>query len=170
MQSILNSCNYKIYNLIKEEIAVDAQDSVSNIKLIKTDVEMQGFRNSHIRDGVSLVRFFSWLEHELLIKNSTINEYEAGEQLLRFKEDIPLYKGPSFSPIIGSGKNGAIIHYRAKINECDIIDKNKMLLCDSGGQYLDGTTDTTRTVHFGKPTEFEKEAYTRVQKRFIKIK
>ena len=159
---IQNSCNYKIYNWIKEDYAVDAPDLISSIKLIKTKVEMQGFRDSHIRDGATLVKFFAWLENELLNYNSKITEFEAGEQLLKFKEGFPLYKGPSFNPIVASGGNGSIIHYKAKNGDWSLIDKNKMLLWDSGGQYLDGTTDTTRTLHFGKPTEFEKQAYTRV--------
>lgn len=153
-----------MHSAIKAEWVVEAPDVVSELKLSKTELELQGYRNSQIRDGASLAKFFSWLESELIEHNSVITEYEAGVQLLKFKENVPLYMGPSFAPIFGSGENGAIVHYSAQKDACSAIDKSKMLLCDCGGQYLDGTTDTTRTFHFTSPNSLEKEMYTRVLK------
>ena len=74
------------------------------------------------------------------------------------------YMGLSFSTISSSGSNGSIIHYKPTPGHCKVIDVNKIYLCDSGAQYRDGTTDVTRTMHFGEPTDFEKEAFTRVLK------
>jgi Xaa-Pro aminopeptidase len=75
---------------------------------------------------------------------------------------LPLFQGLSFDTISSSGANGAIIHYKPDHGTCGTIDPKKVYLCDSGAQYLDGTTDTTRTLHFGTPTAEEVEAYTRV--------
>jgi Xaa-Pro aminopeptidase len=77
--------------------------------------------------------------------------------------------GPSFDTISSSGANGAIIHYKPEKTSCSIISKDQVYLCDSGGQFLDGTTDITRTLHFGSPTDYQKEAYTLVLKGHIKL-
>lgn len=79
------------------------------------------------------------------------------------------FQGLSFDTISGSGPNGAIIHYRAEKDTCRKLSVNEMYLCDSGGQYSDGTTDVTRTLHFGTPTDYEKECFTRVLKGHIGI-
>jgi Xaa-Pro aminopeptidase len=77
--------------------------------------------------------------------------------------------GPSFDTISSSGPNGAIIHYKPEKDSCSIISKDQVYLCDSGGQFLDGTTDITRTLHFGTPTDYQREAYTLVLKGHIAL-
>jgi Xaa-Pro aminopeptidase len=113
-------------------------------------------------------RYFCWLENELAGGNS-VTEAEGADQLEKLRSELSLFQGLSFDTISGSGPNGAIIHYKPDHENCSVIDKTKMYLCDSGGQYLDGTTDVTRTVHFGEPTAEEKECYTRVLKGHIQI-
>jgi len=96
-----------------------------------------------------------------------VNECEASDKLLEFRRKVSDFMYPSFATISSSGSNAAIIHYRPEPTTCAVIDKNQIYLCDSGGQYKDGTTDVTRTFHFGKPSEKEKQCYTGVLKGHI---
>lgn len=122
------------------------------MKAIKNDVEVQGMIKSHVRDGVALVRYFSWLEEQ--VKNKvTVTEITGADKLEEFRSRGENFKGLSFNTINGSGSNGAIIHYKASPETDKNITDTEMYLCDSGAQYLDGTTDVTRTWHFGTPTD-----------------
>lgn len=141
---------------------------VADLKAIKNQTEIAGFRASHIRDGAALARYFAWLE-EQLNEGKKISESGAADQLERFREELDLYKGLSFTTISSTGPNGAIIHYSPDPHNSDIIKKDQIYLCDSGAQFLDGTTDVTRTWHFGEPTEEEKRAFTRVLQGHIAI-
>ncbi|POY74768.1 hypothetical protein BMF94_2244 [Rhodotorula taiwanensis] len=143
---------------------------ISLLKARKNETEVQGFRNCHVRDGVALVRYFSWLERELNKGEKEWREYEAAEQLEEYRKQLDLFRGLSFNTISSTGANGSVIHYAPAANgESAVIDKNKIYLCDSGAQFLDGTTDVTRTLHFATPTAFEKRAYTRVLQGHIAI-
>ncbi|KAI0294854.1 Creatinase/aminopeptidase [Multifurca ochricompacta] len=134
---------------------------VADLKTIKNGTEIEGFRASHIRDGSALVRYFAWLE-EQLDKGVELSESQGADQLEKFRSELPLFKGLSFQTISSTGPNAAIIHYAPDPNDCAIIQKDQIYLCDSGGQYLDGTTDVTRTLHFGTPTTEQRRAFTRV--------
>ncbi|KAI9294101.1 Creatinase/aminopeptidase [Neoconidiobolus thromboides FSU 785] len=141
-------------------------------KAIKNDIELDGFRNCHVRDAVALVKYFAYLE-DLLTKSdyskNPITEAEAADKLLEFRKVNQDFVSDSFATISSTGPNGAIIHYHPTHQKCDQIQLNQMYLCDSGAQYKDGTTDVTRTWHFGSPTEFEKEAFTRVLQGVITL-
>ncbi|KAF8970449.1 Creatinase/aminopeptidase [Flammula alnicola] len=141
---------------------------ITDLKAIKNETELEGFRQSHIRDGAALARYFAWLE-EQLNNGAEINESQASDKLEKFRSELDLFQGLSFTTISSTGPNGAIIHYSPDPNDCDIIKKDQIYLCDSGGQYLDGTTDVTRTWHFGTPTDEEKRAFTRVLQGHISI-
>ncbi|KAI8924416.1 aminopeptidase P [Entophlyctis helioformis] len=160
---------------VKEALGGDANTVVARspiqmAKAIKNATELQGFRECHKRDAVALSRYFAWLEDELVNKkNTTITEAEGADRLEAFRKAIPDFVGLSFDTISSTGANGAIIHYKPEHGNCAVIDVNKMYLCDSGAQFLDGTTDTTRTMHFGTPTAREKDAYTRVLKGHIQL-
>lgn len=133
------------------------------MKAIKNDVEAQGMRDCHVRDGVALVKYFAWLENEVLNKRK-VTEITGATQLEEFRKVGANFQGLSFGTISGSGPNGSIIHYSPK-NETDRdITDQEMYLCDSGAQYSDGTTDVTRTWHFGTPSSYEIDAFTRVFK------
>ena len=141
------SCNYALYDAI--EVNKSEQDSLlSLLKARKNAVELKGMREAHVRDGAAVVRFLSWLERNLGKKKLT--ECDVSERLAKFRQEMSPDKfvGLSFDTIAGSGSNGAIIHYKPEPSSCAIVDPSKMFLCDSGGQYLDGTTDITRTVRF----------------------
>lgn len=142
---------------------------VASAKAIKNQVELDGMRACHIRDGVALIRFFAWLEDQLVVAKNTINEVEAADKLQTLRAEGQHFMGLSFDTISSTGANAAIIHYSPVPESCAVIDPTKIYLCDSGGQYLDGTTDTTRTLHFGEPTEMEKKAYTLVLKGHIAL-
>lgn len=141
---------------------------VIDLKSIKNSTEIEGFRQAHLRDGIALVRYFSWLERTLE-SGKTINEFDAASQLESFRKQLPLFKGLSFTTISSTGPNAAIIHYQPSSTISSVIDINQIYLCDSGAQFFDGTTDTTRTWHFGTPTEEEKRVYTRVLQGHIAI-
>ncbi|KAL7732375.1 hypothetical protein ACLKA6_004354 [Drosophila palustris] len=136
---------------------------IALLKAIKNDTEIEGFVNSHIRDGVALCQYFAWLE-DAVKKGEQVDEMSGADKLESFRKTKDNYMGLSFTTISSSGPNGSVIHYHpAKETNRPINDK-EVYLCDSGAQYLDGTTDVTRTFHFGNPTDFQKETYTRVLK------
>ncbi|KAI9622572.1 hypothetical protein KEM48_007189 [Puccinia striiformis f. sp. tritici PST-130] len=155
-----------------ESKTIQLRSPLQDLKAIKNETEIEGFRRSHIRDGVSLVTYFAWLEERLLSSPSEpLNEYDGASQLELFRKSLggEYFQGLSFDTISSSGPNAAIIHYSPPETDSAIIDKDQIYLCDSGAQYLDGTTDVTRTWHFGTPTAEEKRAFTRVLQGHINI-
>lgn len=165
-----NSVNQNIYLEIeknqKYSFHFEDFNAVEHTKYIKNETELRGFRDCHIRDGVALVRYFAWLENELLVEKAKINEFEAAEKSRKFREEGCLFVGESFACISSIGENSAIIHYSPEKEGSAELNYKKIYLCDSGAQYLDGTTDTTRTLYFdyeeSKKLTKEKEMYTRV--------
>ncbi|KTW27323.1 hypothetical protein T552_02307 [Pneumocystis carinii B80] len=141
---------------------------ISEAKTIKNEKEIEGMRNCHVRDGVALVKFFAWLE-EFLKNGGVLDEVDAADQLESYRKEQAHFVGLSFPTISSSGKNGAIIHYKPEKESCSPIDINHIYLCDSGAQYRDGTTDVTRTYHFGVPTEKERKTFTCVLKGHIAL-
>ena len=158
--------NHRMYIDIinaKKETFLIREDIIENIKYIKNPIEIEGFRKANLKDSVALIKFFAWLEEELVTKNrKDLNEYEIGIKNKQVREDQENYMGESFAPICACGPNAAIIHYEQNENLHSDANKDLILLCDTGAQYKEGTTDITRTVHYGNPTEKEKEMYTRV--------
>ncbi|EER27392.1 Xaa-Pro aminopeptidase, putative [Coccidioides posadasii C735 delta SOWgp] len=152
-----------------EEKVEEVRSPIADAKAVKNAVELEGTRACHIRDGAALTEYFAWLENELINKKTVLNEVDASDKLAQIRSKHKDFVGLSFDTISSTGPNAAIIHYRAERGNCPNIDPNAVYLCDSGAQYLDGTTDTTRTLHFGKPTEMEKKAYTLVLKGLISI-
>ncbi|KAK7397207.1 hypothetical protein VNO78_18374 [Psophocarpus tetragonolobus] len=148
--------------------AVHKVSPVSLAKAIKNESELEGMRNCHLRDAAALAQFWDWLETEIT-KDSILTEVEVSDKLLEFRSKQAGFLDTSFDTISGSGPNGAIIHYKPEPESCSFVDANKLFLLDSGAQYVDGTTDITRTVHFGKPTEREKECFTRVLQGHIAL-
>lgn len=141
---------------------------VAFAKAIKNDAELEGMRNCHLRDAAALAQFWAWMEEEIH-KDVKLTEVDVADKLLEFRSRQSGFMDTSFDTISGSGANGAIIHYKPEPDSCSIVDANKLFLLDSGAQYVDGTTDITRTVHFGEPTAREKECFTRVLKGHIAL-
>lgn len=134
-------------------------------KAEKNRTELKGMINAHIRDGVAMCKFLAWFEKNY--KGKT--EIDIVKKLLEFRKKQPLFYSLSFGTIAGSGENSAIIHYQPKEKSCTKIKENSVLLLDSGGQYLDGTTDITRTIVVGKPSKDMVEKFTLVLKAHIAL-
>jgi len=170
---VSDKCNLALYETLNQNKKTTVEVVKSPLllpKALKNDVELNGFRESNRYDVSALVRYFAWLENELCVNNNTeLTEFAAAEKLEEFRSQLPKFMGLSFETISSTGPNGAIIHYSPTKDQCSVIDKDQFYLCDSGGQYLNGTTDVTRTVHFGQPSDLEKDCYTRVLKGHIGI-
>ena len=136
-------------------------------KAVKNAVEVEGKRSAHIRDGAAMVRFLRWLEEA--VPAGGVTELSVARELDRFRAQGQLYRGPSFEPIVGYRAHGAIVHYEATEESSFAIHGEDLLLVDSGGQYLDGTTDITRTVALGRPTAEQRVRFTLVLKGHIQI-
>lgn len=121
-------------------------------------------RRCNVKDCAAIVKYFAYLEEELKNPDHTLDEYTGARKVEEFRTFGELYVGPSFDTISSIGPNGAVIHYKPAKETALRLNNNEIYLLDSGGQYLEGTTDITRCGHFcgQNPTDFQKEAYTRV--------
>ena len=156
LEKILN----KRFKIIKHD------DPIYFLKSIKNKVEISNMIQTHIIDGVALTKFIYWLKNKTKFN---ITEVDAQNKLEKFRKKNSKYLFPSFPTIAGSGKNGAIVHYRAKKNNTKLLKKNEIFLCDSGGQYKFGTTDVTRTICFKNQSKKIKNAFTNVLKGHIAV-
>ena len=152
-----------------EEKVDEVRSPVGDAKAVKNSTELEGMRQCHIRDGAALSEYFAWLEHELVEQKTALDEVQASDKLEAIRSKHDKFAGLSFDTISSTGPNAAVIHYKAEPGNCSVIDPAKVYLCDSGAQYFDGTTDTTRTLHFGEPTPQERESYTLVLKGNIAL-
>lgn len=137
------------------------------MKAIKNPIELEGFRTVMVRDGVAMVKFLHWLTHN--VGNEVMDEYTIGEKLEAFRAEGENFVGTSFGSIIGYKGNGAIIHYSAKEGDCATVERDASILVDSGGQYLEGTTDITRTFPLGEVSEEFKRDSTLVLQGMIRL-
>lgn len=140
-------------------------DNTTIEKALKNTTELKGMRNAHLRDGVALSKFIYWLSQNYKDKTET----EVAKKLLSFRQKEPDFFSESFATIAGFGKNAAIVHYHAPEKNSALLKKNSVLLLDSGGQYLDGTTDVTRTIALGTPSADMIEKNTLVLKAHIAL-
>lgn len=143
------------------------EDPCSLPKACKNEAELSGVRDAHVRDGAALTRFLAWLDEEA--PSGALTEITAADQLEQFRRADNLFQGPSFPTIAGAGANGAIVHYRATEDTEAAITGDMLFLVDSGGQYLDGTTDVTRTIAIGNPTAEQRRRFTQVLKGHIAL-
>ena len=133
----------------------------------KTPQEIDGARAAHRRDGLAVTKFIRWISEQAVKR--AVTEYEAAQRVTEYRAEGQNFRGTSFNPIVGAGPNGAIIHYSATPESSRTIDRDSILLVDSGGQYLDGTTDITRTIAIGTPTDEMKHFFTLVLKGHIAL-
>jgi Xaa-Pro aminopeptidase len=141
------------------------------MKAIKNNAEMEGMKRAHLSDGVAMAHAISWLENAIVNEGRSVSEVEIDEVVTGERAKQPGYVENSFPTIAGVGSNGAIIHYRAQADSdlLQYLDTSNPILIDSGGQYTYGTTDVTRTWHFGEATADFKENFTRVLKGHIGV-
>ncbi|CAF4089175.1 unnamed protein product, partial [Rotaria magnacalcarata] len=159
-----------ILNLIPEnKLLLPLSNSpVQRIKARKNAKERKGMQDCQLRDAVARMKHLGWLEKQL-DEGKSINETQSSDQLLVYQQQQDRFQFPSFRAITASGDRAAIVHYSAAPETAQLITKNKVYLLDAGSQYLDCTTDITRTHHFGVPKDLEKRAYTRVLQGVIDI-
>ena len=146
---------------------VRAKDPVQLPKARKNAVELAGTRAAHVRDGAALAKFLAWLAAEA--PKGGLDEIAASDKLAEFRGQGEHFRGLSFDTISGAGPNGAVVHYRATPETSRAIEANSLYLVDSGGQYLDGTTDVTRAIAIGAPTPEMRDRFTRVLKGHIAL-
>lgn len=161
-------CNVAVFLAIPAAMRKEETSVVMVQKAIKNAVEIEGMRQTHIRDGAALVKFFAWLEKELA-SGKQLDEIQVADKEQAFREEMDGFVSLSFDTISSIGPNGAIIHYKPKRGDCATVTNKEIYLNDSGAQYLDGTTDVTRTVHFGNPTTYERDCFTAVLKGHIAL-
>lgn len=163
-------CNVAVFLAIPAASRKEDTSIVMAQKAIKNGVEIEGMRRAHVRDGAALVKYFSWLEKEMEAGNEDQwNEVLVADKQEQFRKEMKGYLSLSFDTISSIGANGSIIHYSPKRGKCAKMSTSAMYLNDSGAQYLDGTTDVTRTLHFGQPSAYEKACFTHVLKGHIAL-
>ena len=162
--------NLALVSVIPEKALVDSQNAITPMKACKNEQELEGMRKAHIVDGAAMALFIAWLEDEVVVRGKSVSEVEIDEVLTAYRAQQPGFLECSFPTIAGVGSNAAIIHYSAKPGDLmKYLDTSEPILIDSGGQYTYGTTDVTRTWHFGTATDDFKEVYTRVLKGNIGV-
>ncbi|WP_440641968.1 aminopeptidase P family protein [Bradyrhizobium sp. PUT101] len=146
---------------------VRGSDPVALLKAVKNATEIKGTKTAHVRDAVALARFLAWIDREA--PSGKLTEIDAVEALETFRRDTGALRDVSFPTISGTGPNGAIVHYRVTRKSNRRIEPGDLLLIDSGAQYEDGTTDVTRTMAVGEPTDEMRDRFTRVLRGHIAI-
>lgn len=146
---------------------VYAASPVALPKAVKNEVQIEGTRKAMERDGAALVKLYMWLEKAVV--EGGVNELDVAAKAIEFRSESPLYRGESFGMIPGYKEHGAIVHYSATEESASDLKPEGLLLVDTGAQYLDGTTDITRTVALGTPTEEERHDYTLVLKGHVAL-
>lgn len=163
--------NSSLYACVKENAAltpVNKDDPVFLLKACKNQTETRNTHHAYLKDGCALAEFYGWL-FEQLEKGVRLTEWDCSEKLGEFRRAQPLNRGDSFTAIVAYRENAAMMHYAPKPDCSKVLEKSHMLLIDSGGQYLDGTTDTTRTFALGEISDAERHDFTLALKGSIAL-
>ncbi|KAJ4913897.1 aminopeptidase P1 [Raphanus sativus] len=182
-------CCYALYSKLDADKVLLQPSPLSLPKALKNPVELEGLKKAHVRDGAAVVQYLVWLDQQMqelygasgyfmeaesnkkkrTSETAKLTELTVSDKLESLRAAKEHFRGLSFPTISSVGSNAAIIHYSPEPETCAEMDPDKIYLCDSGAQYLDGTTDITRTVHFGKPSPHEKDCYTAVLKGHVAL-
>ena len=161
-----NSKNsYAVYAAVKSAKTVDKEDIIVRLKAVKNPAEIENLKKTNIRDGVAMVNFLYWLDTNIGVNE--ITELDVADKLLEFRLEQEHCLGASFATIAGYNENAAMMHYMATPEQYSVLKPEGFLLVDSGGQYLSGTTDITRTMVLGEITGEQKRDFTLVLKSHI---
>lgn len=167
--------SYALYKTVTENPkvkspvrVVEEASPIPALKAIKNEREQLGFRQAMLRDGIAMVRFLKWLDEQVK-SGAPLTEISVSDKLAGFRKEQPLYRGLSFDTIAGYQEHGAIVHYEATPETDVTLGPEGLLLLDSGAQYLDGTTDITRTISIGQVTQEQRHVYTLVLKGHIQL-
>lgn len=159
--------SYTLYKVYGDRPKVMGQSPVPQLKTLKNATEIEGYRSAMLKDGVAMVKFLRWLKPA--VEKGGVTEMSADEMLTSLRAQQPLFRDISFDTIAGYGEHGAVVHYEAT-PETDVeLKPEGLLLLDSGAQYLDGTTDITRTIALGPVTEEMRHVYTLVLKGHLDL-
>ncbi len=165
---VSSNSNQAIFDALQKENEILEKPAPGHLmKAVKNKNELEGFKKVMVRDGVAMVKFLYWVTHT--VGQEPLTEYDIGQKLLKFRAEGENFVGPSFNSIVGYNGNGAIIHYTAPEKGSSVVTDKGSLLVDSGGQYLEGTTDITRTFPLGEVTEKFKKDATKVLKGLIQL-
>jgi len=164
----LSGANFAVYSTVPEQTRFLLESPVLSMKSIKNKVEEEGMMNAHVKDAVALIGWAAMIEQQIQM-GVNWTEISAAELLSEYRLEQQDSKGDSFGTIAGFGSNGAVIHYSSTPQTNRVIDSSSLFLVDSGGQYLDGTTDVTRTFHYGTPTAEQIARYTDVLRGAIQL-
>ena len=167
---LLNSAvvNYRLYQLLSGCTLVDRPNPTYLMKAVKNPTELQNIRNAHRKDGLAMVHWLYWLKHALE-KGEPLDELKVSDRLAAYRRENEGLIGLSFDTICAYGPNAAMMHYKAQPDSYAEIQRKGFLLVDSGGHYLEGTTDITRTIPMGPLTEEEKKYFTLVLKSNLRL-
>lgn len=152
--------NHRLVCSAKNAVIINKQSPIEIMKAVKNPTEINCVKKAHIKDGIAVTRFMMWLK--TAVKSEKITELSAADKLEEFRTRSEDYIGQSFAPIMAYKAHGAVVHYSADESTNAVIEPRGMLLSDTGGHYLDGTTDITRTFILGEISEEEKRAFTLV--------
>lgn len=161
-----NSANSLMATSLSGAKLVEAQSPIVLMKSCKNAAEQRGFIRAHIKDGAAVTRFIYWLKNNA---GKGITEISAAEKLVELRREQDGYLGESFEPIIAYGAHGAIVHYSSTDKTNSALLPKGLVLCDTGGHYIDGTTDITRTVVLGELTEEERRCFTLVMAGHLEL-
>ena len=167
----LSSLSAKAYAILAEDAGVnstilDGDAGCALLQAVKSDAEIHLIKDIYLKDSVAVCRFLYWLSQQT---PGSVTEYEAACKMDALRREISENRGLSFNTISAFGANGAMMHYETKENECATLEAGNLYLLDSGGQYDGGTTDVTRTVAIGEPTEEMREHFTRVVRGMLAL-
>lgn len=160
--------NSRLVSSIPEKVTIlDGENLTLLPKAVKNEIEVQNEKTAHLKDGVAMVKFIHWLKKN--VGKQEITELSAADKLYEFRSQQENFQGNSFDPIIAYGKHGAIVHYSATEETSIPLEQKGLVLMDTGGHYLEGTTDITRTVVLGPVTEKEKKYFTMVLRGHLNL-
>ncbi len=160
--------NMNVFELVKNKFSlIETSGLVSALKAIKNDKEIENYKMAQKRDGAAMVNFLNWVDENG--KKGTYSEIDFANRLEKFRKNQDHFKGLSFTTISAYGRNAALPHYSVSDESNTLIETKGMYLVDSGGQYVDGTTDITRTIAMGACTEVERKDFTLVLKGHIQV-
>ena len=159
--------NYTLWRAAAQQRVVRAASPVPAMKAVKNETEIEGFHHAMLRDGVALVRFLKWLKPA--VQAGGVTELSAAEKLRALRAEQPSFRDLSFDTIAAYATHGAIVHYEPTAESDVPLRPEGLLLLDSGAQYLDGTTDITRTIALGPVTDEERKVYTLVLKGHLQL-
>lgn len=161
-----SAASYAVHSALKSAGEIKEGISlIASMKAVKNPVELEGFRHAMQKDGAAMVEFLFWLKNN--VKSGTLTEYTIGNKLLEIRSRYQGFQGESFAPIVGYKQHGAIVHWHATASASLPVNPEGILLVDSGAQFIEGTTDITRTIALGAVTEQQKTDYTLVLKGMI---